>query len=71
MKNVVGWLDDVLIAPPSALGDLSAWWSGVSAVGATVLPLALALLALAAFFPASCLLSEWTGAPLQIQKGKV
>ncbi|RME80796.1 MAG: hypothetical protein D6775_15255 [Caldilineae bacterium] len=70
---VLAWLGRLWSAPQTALADLSAWWSGFSSLAATALPLALALLALAAFLQASCLLSSWaeTSTQLQLQKGKV
>lgn len=67
------WLDRLLNTPQTALADLATWWSSFSSLAATALPLALALLALAAFLQASSLLSSWIETPvqLQVQKGRV
>lgn len=61
--GVSSWFGDALSAPQTILDGLSTWWSGISTIGATVLPLALAFLTLATFLQVSSLLSEWTGVP--------
>lgn len=69
MTGLFAWMIQLWLAPADTLLALRqvllAGWQIFTGLGLTVLPLALSLLALAAFAMASCRLSLWTDQPLQ------